>query len=464
MNDSSRHIFLLAVLSLGLLLLLSLVPWGSLTGNTFKDFNLFEDLMPREQNVVETPVETLPEEDFAAEEPAAEPASATADVPVAESEAAVPVVVHEEAPVGDGIVLIENYTGSSVPFEHLRAALSEASERTVRIAMLGDSYIEGDIFSQNLRDLLQQRYGGCGVGFMAMHSDFPGFRRSVRQSDSGWTMRDIRNFGRSDTLRTLANCYAKASESATAVFEGTKIFEGTKSWERSRFMFIAPDSGTVCMTVADGAEQSFRIAPSPDVQTLEVSGSTTKLSIKSDVHGIVALGAWLDSPRGVQVDCMSVRGNSGMGLSGLNRTLSTQMSVQVSYDMIILEFGMNAISAEQTEYNGYAAAMEKSVATIRACYPDADILILGVGDRGTKKGASVESLPAVAAMTQAQRRLAAKTGCLFWDICAAMGGNGAIAEWRERKLVNADYIHLNYEGGAELAALLDKAIQKSLNE
>ncbi len=464
MNDSSRHIFLLAVLSLGLLLLLSLVPWGSLTGNTIKDFNLFEDLMPREQNVVEIPVETLPAEDCAAEEPAAEPASATADVPVAESEAAAPVVVHEEAPVGDGIVLIENYTGSPVPFEHLRAALSEASERTVRIAMLGDSYIEGDIFSQNLRDLLQQRYGGCGVGFMAMHSDFPGFRRSVRQSDSGWTMRDIRNFGRSDTLRTLANCYAKASESATAVFEGTKIFEGTKSWERSRFMFIAPDSGTVCMTVADGAEQSFRIAPSPDVQTLEVSGATTKLSIKSDVHGIVALGAWLDSPRGVQVDCMSVRGNSGMGLSGLNRTLSTQMSAQVSYDMIILEFGMNAISAEQTEYNGYAAAMEKSVATIRACYPDADILILGVGDRGTKKGASVESLPAVAAMTQAQRKLAAKTGCLFWDICAAMGGNGAIAEWRERKLVNADYIHLNYEGGAELAALLDKAIQKSLNE
>ena len=37
-----------AVLSVVILLLLQAVPWGSLTGNRLKDFNLFADIFPHE--------------------------------------------------------------------------------------------------------------------------------------------------------------------------------------------------------------------------------------------------------------------------------------------------------------------------------------------------------------------------------------------------------------------------------
>ena len=61
-------------------------------------------------------------------------------------------------------------------------------------------------------------------------------------------------------------------------------------------------------------------------------------------------------------------------------------------------------------------------------------------------------------MVNAQRKAAADAGVHFWDTRAAMGGENAIAEWRKRRLVNADYIHLNHDGGRELADRLFKAI------
>lgn len=38
------------------------------------------------------------------------------------------------------------------------------ARRPVRIAVLGDSFIEGDILTADLRERLQQAYGGGGAG------------------------------------------------------------------------------------------------------------------------------------------------------------------------------------------------------------------------------------------------------------------------------------------------------------
>ena len=84
----------------------------------------------------------------------------------------------------NGIVAIEDYTPSKSGLSAMKSALM--SGRMVRIAVVGDSYIEGDIFTQDLREKLQSRFGGSGVGYVSMHTDFPGFRRSVHQGGSGW--------------------------------------------------------------------------------------------------------------------------------------------------------------------------------------------------------------------------------------------------------------------------------------
>ena len=56
----------------------------------------------------------------------------------------------------------------SVSYTHLLDELAKAP-RPVRIAYFGDSFIEADILTADLREMLQQKYGGCGVGFVDVY-------------------------------------------------------------------------------------------------------------------------------------------------------------------------------------------------------------------------------------------------------------------------------------------------------
>ena len=203
---------------------------------------------------------------------------------------------------------------------------------------------------------------------------------------------------------------------------------------------------------------------SPDVQALRVEGTTARLSVTTDIAGLKMLGAWLDSSAGISLDCMSMRGNSGITHRHIDSDLARQMRAWIDYDLIIFEYGINALSSAQTNYDAYAEAMTQAVRRVRAQYPRAVVMVLGIGDRGQKQGAAVGSIPTAEAMTAAQRDVARRTGSIFWDTRAAMGGRGSVVQWHDRKLVNADYIHLNHKGGAELARIFVNSLLLSLNQ
>lgn len=464
MNEfPARRILLLIVFSMGLLVLLSAVPWSDITGNYIKDFSLFSDVLPQKKEakfIAETTTPAEPDIDATDMEeignlPTGEngaDASGTVD-----ADTIIPATALAEAPVDGDIVLIESYLPGGEMLPRFKSALGQCGSRVVRIAMLGDSYIEGDIMSQDLRDMFQEQYGGRGVGFVPLHSDFPGFRSSVRMSDSGWKLHDVRTMKSSDTIRQLSGDYAVAEDGATTTYKGASKRPRMQNWEHSSFLFIASDSAKVTLTT-DGGSRDFDIMPSPDVQCLEVPGVTSCFKVTVYTPGLVALGAYLDSNTGVQLDCMSVRGNSGLPMRKINPRLCGRLRELVDYDLIILEYGMNSVNAEEEEYTAYGIGITKLIKKLKALYPETDILLLGIGDRGSKDGASVVSLPTCQAMVNAQRKAASDAGVHFWDTRAAMGGENAIAEWRKRRLVNADYIHLNHDGGRELAGRLFKAI------
>ena len=473
-DSSSRHLLTVVSLSFGLLLVSSALPWSKLTNNALKDFNLFEDLFPSDGIAAVTTTSSIVdpelEELMAQAENSQTPASTNGTEAIAaidsistDSIKEADIVEVVEAPVIDGSVGIENYSGTS-SLNHFRNALAEAGSRTVRIAVIGDSYIEGDIFCAKLREILQQRYGGCGVGFIAAHNDFPGFRQSVGHKSSGWTMHDIRTMARRDSIRTLSSDYGKAAGKASISYNGRDKYANTKSWERTRFVFIAPDSGTISVCGSDGSNVAVPVSASALPQAVTLNAPVTSATISSDIAGLTALGSYLDGSTGVQVDAMSIRGNSGLGTSRINAGLCHEMAKWADYDLIIVEFGMNVLSAEQTDYTPYMTNMVKAVKHLQTCYPNADILVMGVGDRGVKIGSEVQSLPTVNAMVKAQRETARRTNTHFWDTRAAMGGDLAVVDWRKRKLLNADYIHINHAGGDELAKLFDIALKHSIDE
>ena len=90
--------------------------------------------------------------------------------------------------VPDGMVAIEDFAdtaGIHREMDHFYSALNEASHRNVNIAYFGDSYIEGDILTMDLRAMLQKRYGGKGAGFIEINCVSADFRRTVSTKRHG---------------------------------------------------------------------------------------------------------------------------------------------------------------------------------------------------------------------------------------------------------------------------------------
>ena len=184
---------------------------------------------------------------------------------------------------------------------------------------------------------------------------------------------------------------------------------------------------------------------------MEIHKLTGSLTLSTSTPSIIGLGVWLESLSGISVECMSTRGFSGLSLGSLNVGLCRQMDDLLGYDLIILEFGLNAMSASQTDYSVYSREMVKVIRHLRECYPSASILLMGVGDRGQKKNGEVHSMATIGNMISAQRDAARQAGCLFWDIREAQGGYDAVVEWSRKGLIGKDYTHMSHKGGKVLA-------------
>ncbi len=451
---------LIILIAIVIIIIVSFLPLSKWSGGKVKDFSLFSDIL-REVGIMEdvaNPEEQIDPELLRAMKEAEERNPLTASDSVLSQPIDTIIAPRKPSRQGD-LVVIEDYTTDGVGLIQFRHAIE--SGRLARVAVVGDSYIEGDIFTQDLREKLQTAYGGAGVGYVSMHSDFPGFRRSVRQGGKGWKT-FMANKKADQKYIDLAEQYSIPTGPANATYQGSQSFPHAASWNRTKFIFIAPENSVINVKTGDGEWEQCNIAASDSVQCIEVSVPTSSFEMKTSSTSLVGLGVWLDGEKGVSLDCMSSRGFSGITLTKVNPGLCRRMAEFVDYNLIILEFGINAMSSQQQDYSIYSSRMVEVINHVRRCYPRADILVMGVGDRGEKRGGAVRSMSTGSAMISAQRDAARRAHCLFWDTREAMGGEGAVVDWSNAGLINKDYIHLTHKGGARLADELFKAIQHTL--
>ena len=104
--------------------------------------------------------------------------------------------------------------------------LKNTGKGKIRIAYFGDSMIEGDLITQTLRKLLQQEFGGQGVGFLPMHSNVAQFRQTARVSGTGW---ESTNF----MTPKAQNMYI-SGHTFRGAGSGTYLFKNTFSTERQK--------------------------------------------------------------------------------------------------------------------------------------------------------------------------------------------------------------------------------------
>ena len=346
-----------------------------------------------------------------------------------------------------------DYSEGQSALRRLRAALREGRSRSVRIAFVGDSFIEGDILVAPFRQALQQRYGGKGVGYVPLTSPVARFRQSIQQRFEGAWRQTLASKSNSRTLFTLSETFATATASASTSYKLTNadrvtlhyvsdtipvaITYGINGGERQHVELPASHGALAEYTFPHGAVKQFELATG--------GGDGTRF-----------YGVCFDGMTGISVDNYSLRGSSGTKLTAVSSALTSQLSRFRPYDLIILSYGLNVLSPKDNNdsYEWYYDAMAKSIEHIQQLYPHATILLMSLSDRATLHEGEIHPLNGVARVLRIQHRLAQRYGLLFWNTHEAMASLGGIKGFVDKGWAAKDYTHISMAGGTQLAKLL----------
>lgn len=345
-----------------------------------------------------------------------------------------------------------------------------AGMEDVRIAFMGDSFVEGDILTSDLRNELQELLGGRGVGFVACDIPFATLRKSVRRVSSGWTaysvMKPKSTPSHLGDKFFISGYLAEGGSGATTRWETTDLYPSLGECSRSRLLFYSRDTSRVLVEVNDSLSREFEIAGDDHVREIYVEAPVEALRLKVLEGKVLCYGASLEGGRGITVDNFSVRSNNGHAIFGTGATVNRQIDEMLGYDLVVLQYGLNIMQPGQRAFSRYRDQLRDMIAYAERCFPDAAILVLGVSDRWVKNEESgrYEPIGSVDALTSYQRAAADSAHVAFWNTSAAMAEYGGMPQFVANGWAAKDYTHINFAGGKRIAEALAMALRASLCE
>lgn len=327
--------------------------------------------------------------------------------------------------------------------------------RPIRIAYYGDSYIEGDILTSDLRELFQKNYGGNGIGWIDCGSTIVSSRRTITQQFSG-----IKEFAAiakpfDKTKQGISERYFVASNGATIKTNATKLYPHTKQWTNTTLFFYAPNGIKINYALSNNKKGNREFIAKNSIQTLELKDTTSTISYSFNNVGANTFlyGMALEGNKGIVLDNFSMRGSSGLTLADIPQNTLKEFNKLRPYDLIIIHFGLNtAVKGNPTSViRNYASNIKKVINNFKSAFPNTSILVFSVPDKDQRTADGIKTIKEVKQLVAFQEQTAAKAQVAFYNFFRAMGGDESVNKLVQRKLANKDYTHINYSGGKYIA-------------
>ena len=461
MNQVART-FILVGLVVVILFAMRFLPTIYLGDNELRQVNILSDLLP----------ETLSGTDSTEVLDIPEPPSVVASVPdtvvVYDSIDGVDTVISrmiQPQTTPEGVTMIADYgQGQSGGMHHFYQQLARVKElnRPVRIAYFGDSFVEGDILSCDLREQLQTQFGGNGVGWVDCASQIYGFRQTVRHSFEGLREYEVVKRPFNAQVQSIAQRYFTIDGNrATFVYQGSKSRKHLSDWQKATFFFRTQDTITVATKMNSDTLVSDVIGGDGQLQTFtkhhpsmhKIIYSVSAASPKTYLYGVA-----LESNQGVIVDNFSMRGSSGVTLGSIPSAVLREFAAQRPYDLIIFHFGLNVANENVRNYTSYTHQMGAVIRHFKAAYPHTSILVVSMTDRDQRSTEGIHTMAGVESLVGYQQIMAANEKVAFFNLFQAMGGRESMKTLVDKGYANKDYTHISHAGGRRLATHLVESI------
>ena len=330
-------------------------------------------------------------------------------------------------------VSVDSTTDSRVFLNAFYQSLAQTSTHKVRVLHYGDSQIEEDRLTQQIRETLQNRYGGKGVGLMPLTQTIPtlttrqelylsGKYVSAQQGPKRYFVygfkRDQRKdglYGPMGQMSYMSDSLVKGSEAITAVCTPLLLTARYEKWQ------VFADTSIHYTT----------------------SGDTVYLSGRGGVYGLSQ-----ESKTGVIVDNIPMRGCIGTVFTKMDSAQLSAFYREQNVRLIIMQFGGNAIPSNKNPgtIQSIVKGLRQQVQFLHHCAPEASILFIGPSDMLTQIDGEWQTYPMVPYMDKLLRKMALEENIAYFSLYRWMGGSGSMLRWQEVGLAGSDGVHFTRAG------------------
>jgi len=368
-------------------------------------------------------------------------------------------------------------------FDHLN------NDSLVRIMHYGDSQIEGDRITSFLRNKLQVKFGGTGVGLRPALQPYDYVFSANQVNSDNWKRYPI--YGKVDStvehsrygIMGAFSRYAPLA-SDTILFKDSVIYEAemnvsksdisyklTREYENMRLFYGHTKRPVAVQLMARGDTiLSDMLTPDVDYAVLECTlpDSTTSVTLKfSGYDGPDVYGIELASKKGVIVDNIALRGSSGTIFTKADYQHSLKMYNDLNPKLFILQFGGNVMPYIQDKkaIERYGSWFAGQIRRINSLCPDAAILVIGPSDMSTKKKDKYVTYKHLPQVVEMLKQVALENNCAYWDMYEAMGGYNSMPSWvnAQPELARPDYVHFSARGARLVANMFYNALILEFN-
>ncbi len=353
-------------------------------------------------------------------------------------------------------------------FSKLDAVKNKESNNSFNVIHFGDSHIQGDFFSGEIRRLLQSEFGYSGQGLIFPYSLCKSYGpRGVKAASKGtWIGTNIlKNTEKKNTGVTGYTLFT-SNQNAELSFEITEKFTGKIS--KRICIWTSADTNSLDYQLNDGfqlidekkinSNLKYRVYESDS--TIESFNMRLMKSNESNqqfyFHGFEFLS---DNQNGINYHHCGVVGAQFTHLIN-NAELTLSQLTALKPDLVIFSFGTNEAYDQKVDTNFYYKSITDFIKNIQKSAPDLSIILTTAPDTRSQG----RTPPNQRTVNRQLGRIAKDLDLSMYDLNEAMGGWGSLFRWYENKLTLDDKLHFNANGYSLQGKMLTHSLLKEFNK
>ncbi|MCL1851136.1 MAG: hypothetical protein FWF70_07045 [Bacteroidetes bacterium] len=348
-----------------------------------------------------------------------------------------------------------------------KAETAREQYKIVRVLYYGDSQIELDRFSSNLRSFLQGKFGGGGPGMVPFHQTIP--NGSLNQSYTG----DCSSFSlwgevyknKENDYGPLAKMYRINGYNTFTANTPNRKGETDRKDNYSNISLLVNDlKGNFTAELTDKTNHT-KYAVQTDTTGIhlldfQMNFSTQSFSISMTGNANI-YGVLIDDGFGVAVDNIAMRGANGLHFTTMQDSLMRLTFQLLDVGMIVLQYGGNAVPGLSGEksVDVYVAGIISQIKYLQRVAPNVPILFIGPSDMLSVVDGELKTYKHLPYLVDKLSAEIPKSGAAFWNMYQVMGGANSMRAWVRKGWAGNDYVHFTAKGAQEIANVLTQTFE-----